>query len=306
MNGRFKINFRYTSHKYILIIFSLLIKNNVIGNIFLNMKLIRKEASFEDGIINYYDKGTGPAIIFLHGYLESSEVWFDFMDSFPTTFRTLAIDLPGHGKSGIFGDEHSMEFMAEAVRKVMDNEGIEKGMITGHSMGGYVALAFLGKYPSRLHAYCLFHSHPFADTEEIIENRKREIKVVESGKKDVIYPVNVPRMFADFNTGIFEKELERHKEIASNISESGIIAVLKGMIKRPSRLLLLEKSEVPLLFILGRHDNYIPFEQIKEGLTLPPGSELVVLEKSGHLGFIEEKEKSTEAIINYFERLINN
>lgn len=270
------------------------------------MKLTKKEAYFEGGTICYYDKGTGPAVIFLHGYLESSGVWFDFIDEFPVRFRTLAVDLPGHGESGIFSDEHTMEFMADAVREVMDIEGIEKVLLAGHSMGGYVALAFLEKYPDRLHAYCLFHSHPFADTEEIISNRNREIRVVESGKKDVIYPVNVPKMFADFNINRFIRKLEEHKKIASQISEAGIIAVLKGMIKRPSRAGLLEKGEVPLLMIMGRHDNYIPFKQIKANIRLPQNSELIVLENSGHLGFVEEKEKSSESIADFFDRQINN
>ncbi|MBS0011282.1 MAG: alpha/beta hydrolase [Bacteroidales bacterium] len=261
-----------------------------------------KNIDYKQGEIWYRDEGEGDVIILLHGYLESSEIWDGFAAGLAASYRTIAIDLPGHGKSGVFGDEHTMDFMAETVKAVMDAEGLDKAMLTGHSMGGYVALAFVEKYPHRLYGYCLFHSHPFADTDELIDNRKREIKIVESGKKDIIYPVNIPRMFADFNTEKFTEAVEHNKLIASGISAEGIIAVLNGMISRPSRLDILEQGEVPLLFIAGKHDNYIPFEEVKNRIRIPANGEMLVLEKSGHMGFVEEKEKTLKAIMNFCQK----
>ena len=263
---------------------------------------MKKSTSFRQGKIEYYDRGEGPVIVLLHGYLESSEVWENFIPGLAESFRIIAIDLPGHGGSSVFGDNHSMDFMADAVTEVMNNEGIEKAMLIGHSMGGYVALAFVEKYQLRLHAYCLFHSHPFADTDEIITNRERERRVVESGKKDVIYPVNIPRMFADFNVERYYRELERHKAIASEISAKGIIAAINGMISRPSRIKILERGDIPLLIILGRHDSYIPYHVVRNIIQMPGNAEILVLEKSGHLGFVEEKENSQEAITNFFNK----
>jgi len=263
---------------------------------------MKKHVKFEKGVIEYYDTGEGYPLVLLHGYLETSLVWQEFAEALSGDFRVLSIDLPGHGGSSVYGAEHTMGFMAEAVRGVVDAENIDKFMLAGHSMGGYVALAFLDKYPGRLYAYCLFHSHPFPDTDELIANRRREIKVVESGKKDIIYPVNIPRMFADFNTGKFKEALERNKNIASGIPEEGIIAVLNGMISRPSRLEILEKGEVPLLFIAGKHDNYIPFEEVINRIKMPANAEMLTLEESGHMGFVEEREKSIEAIKNFYKR----
>ncbi|MDT8402376.1 MAG: alpha/beta hydrolase [Bacteroidales bacterium] len=263
---------------------------------------MKKRLKFREGDIIYHDKGEGDLMVFLHGYLETSQVWEELTDSLSVSYRTITIDLPGHGGSSVYGTEHSMEFMAEAVLSVVDAENIDKFMLAGHSMGGYVALAFVEKYPHLLNAYCLFHSHPFADTDEVIDNRRREIKIVESGKKDIIYPVNIPRMFADFNTGKFKEAVERNKEIASGISAEGIIAVLNGMISRPSREDILEKGEVPLLFIAGKHDNYISFEEVKNRITLPANGEMLILENSGHMGFVEEKEVSLEAIMNFYQR----
>ena len=263
---------------------------------------MKKRLKFRKGEIVYYDRGEGEAIIFLHGYLETSLVWDELITGLSGSYRTICVDLPGHGESSVYGGEHSMSFMAEAVENVMNAEGVEKAMLVGHSMGGYVALAFVENYPSRLYAYCLFHSHPFADTSEVIANRKREIKIVESGKKDIIYPVNIPRMFADFNTEKFRKEVEHNKKIAAGITAEGIIAVVNGMISRPSRTDILMKGAVPLLVIAGKYDNYIPFGELNEKLKLPVNAEMLVLEKSGHMGFIEEKEKTQSAIIHFYNK----
>ncbi len=266
---------------------------------------MKKTVRFNNSVIEYSDEGKGEALVLLHGYLESGEVWDDFTRDLSVRYRTIAIDLPGHGNSSVYSSEHTMEFMAEAVKAVMDAEGIGKAMLTGHSLGGYVTLAFVEQYPSRLHAYCLFHSHPFADTDEVIANRKREIKVVESGKKDLIYPVNIPKMFAGFNKERFKNQIERFKDIASRIPDRGIIAVLKGMIKRPSRSHILESGSIPLLFIAGVYDNYIPYDEVKKRISLPDNAEMLVLQESGHIGFVEEKEKSLEAMVSFYGRVLN-
>ena len=127
------------------------------------------------------------------------------------------IDLPGCGLSDVFGEIHSMEFMATAVKELLDSLSLEKVFLTGHSLGGYVTLAFLELFPEKLSGYCLFHSSPFADTQETIEKRNREIEIVKSGKKNLMYPDNVTRMFAPSNLDKFSDALQRSKEIASEI-----------------------------------------------------------------------------------------
>jgi len=251
---------------------------------------------FRDGKINYTDKGKGSVIILLHGYLETSEIWSSFSEKLARDFRVIAVDLPGHGLSDVFGEVHSMEFMAEALRDLLDYLKITKVFITGHSLGGYVTLAFLELFPEYLSGYCLFHSHPFADSEEAVKNRNREINLVQRGMKDHMYPGNVTKMFATSNVEIFSEAVNRSKEISSSIPGEGIISVLRGMIARPSRLELMEKGIVPCLWILGSMDNYIPCDAIQEKVKLPENTTLVVLQNSGHMGFVEEEGKSMKVI----------
>jgi len=129
--------------------------------------------------------------------------------------------------------------------------------------------------------------------------REREIMIVMAGKKFLMYPENVQRMFADSNVERFAEHLEQSKKIASGISAEGIIAVLKGMMARPSRLKLMEEGSVPCLWILGSLDNYIPCDIMKQKVRLPVNSELLVLNETGHLGFIEEKEKSARVLTDF-------
>lgn len=258
---------------------------------------------YNGGKVYYSDSGEGSPVVLLHGYLESSEIWADFARGLSVTHRVISVDLPGHGLSAIYGDCHSTEFMANAVKTLLDCLGIKKVFLTGHSLGGYVALAFLELFPEYLSGYCLFHSHPFADSPETLLKREWEIKIVQSGKKYLMYPENVSMMFATRNLNKFKDALQHSKDIASRIRDEGIIAALNGMMVRPSRISVMEKGQVPCLWILGRLDNYIHYEAIQTKVDLPPNAKVVVLENSGHLGFIEEKELSVKIVEEFIEEL---
>jgi pimeloyl-ACP methyl ester carboxylesterase len=226
-------------------------------------------------------------------------VWNGFSGKLALSFRVISVDLPGCGLSDVFGEVYSMEFMAMAIKELFDHLGIIKVFMTGHSLGGYVALAFLELFPDLLSGYCLFHSQPFADTPAAIEKRKREIEIVKMGKKNLMYPDNVIKMFASSNLEKFSDALQRSKNIASRIPGEGIIAVLNGMMIRPSRLTFMEEGKVPCLWILGSMDNYIPYDLIQKQVNLPDNAKIVILANSGHMGFVEEEELSVKIVLDF-------
>lgn len=267
------------------------------------MKLMEKYFSFEGGNIRYSDSGEGSVIVLLHGYLESLEVWNGFSQMLARNFRVISIDLPGHGLSDVYDKVHSMEFMALSVNSLIDFLAINNVFMTGHSLGGYVTMAFLELFPEKLRGYCLFHSHPFADSTEAVEKRKREIRIVREGGKNTIYSDNLTKMFANSNIEKFQSELEQLKIIASNLTDDGIIAVLNGMMSRPSRLSFMEQGKVPCLWIFGAMDNYINSDQIRKNVKLPGNAKVLILKNSGHLGFIEEKDKALEALSEFINGL---
>jgi pimeloyl-ACP methyl ester carboxylesterase len=266
---------------------------------------MEKYVRYLEGDIHYEDTGKGDVVVLAHGYLESLDVWSGFSILLEKRFRVISVDLPGNGLSDLYKSEHTMCFLAGSVLAVLDQEKIEKCFLVGHSLGGYMALSFLENYPKRLYGYCLFHSHPFADTDEIKLNRLREMEIVRQGRKEIIYPVNVAKMFADMNLDKFRDAVEHSKEIASRHEAEGIISILNGMMNRKARDYIMEEMDVPALVILGRFDNYINRDMIAEKIKIPSTGRLITLEQSGHMGFIEEPEASFNEISKFIDEIIH-
>lgn len=253
---------------------------------------------FQNSVIRFKDRGKGTPLVLLHGYLEALEVWDDFAEKLLPKLRIVSIDLPGHGQSGIFGEIHSMDFMAKAVNAVLEKLEIEKVVLVGHSMGGYATMAFLELFPEKLSAFSLLHSHPFADPPKAIKNRNREIEIVRQGKKNLLFETNIAKGFANDNLEKFSGEIEKIKQIARKTPGKGIIANLEGMKRRPDRSPVLKKTKTPFLYIIGKKDNYIPFSML-ERIEMPKNGKVLVLENSGHTGFVEQAHKCAQAFTEF-------
>ena len=237
-------------------------------------------------------------IVLLHGYLESMEIWNGFAEKLSENYKIIIPDLPGHGKSDILIDSPSVEKMAEIVKQIVVKEEVEKCTMIGHSMGGYVLLAFLENYSSFLEAITIFHSSPYADNDEKKKNREREIAIIKEGKKAQVYNNHFPNIFAKENVEKYSAEIENYKQVAKNMKDEGIIDALNAMKNRKDRSDLLKNTKIPVQYIIGKKDNFIPMS-ILETLELPDGAIIDILKNSGHLGFVEEKERSI-SIINSF------
>ncbi len=239
-----------------------------------------------------------PAIVLLHGYLEALEVWDDFAELLKPHLRVVAVDLPGHGISETKGEIHTMEFLADTVHAALQELGIAKCVVCGHSMGGYAALEMLRKYPEQLSGVILFHSVAFADSDEKRESRRREIDVVAAGKKDLLAST-VSKSFAAENRKRFADRIEELSDQVFLTEESGVLALLRGMGERRDNNDTLTQSSVPQMFIFGYGDEYITREAAEETARLHPRAEVLWLENSGHTGFVEEPEKAAEKIIKF-------
>jgi len=259
--------------------------------------------SFRGGNIHYSDTGRGRVIVLIHGYLETMEVWEDFAGQLAKKFRVITIDLPGHGQSDCNFETNTMEIFAESIREVLDFLGLEKVFLAGHSMGGYATLAFLRSYPGYLSGYCLFHSHPFADSPGGIEKRGSNIRLIEAGKKDEMIPDFVRGLYAGKNLEVLKESVERSVKIASGTYEKTIIADLRGMMERPSGLHLIEEGKVPLLWILGTMDSHINHAEIQQKVRMQVNARVVILYNSGHMGFIEEEELAVKYLTEFADSL---
>ncbi|HOX77830.1 MAG TPA: alpha/beta hydrolase [Bacteroidales bacterium] len=256
------------------------------------------------GMLHFRVTGNGPAIVLLHGFLESSEIWKNFARRLSKSFRVILIDLPGHGASGCIGGEHTMDAMAEAVHFVLINLGIKKCVMAGHSMGGYVTLAFAEKYPRMLKGLALFHSHAAADSPETAANRERTIALVEKDRLGFIKNF-VPDLFDPANLKEFSRDIIHLKSITENTTKEGVIAAIRGMKNRPDRQHVLMNSRVPVLFIIGKNDARIPLSIIIPQTLLPAHSETLLLDHVGHMGFIEASAKTFDALQGFAQRVLS-
>jgi len=264
---------------------------------------MRNFIDFKGKKIYCHVSGKGPVIVLLHGFLESGEIWKNFARRLSDSFQVITIDLPGHGNSEQTGPVQSMDDMAEAVRRVLKTLEIKSCLVVGHSMGGYVALAFAEKYPRLLKGFVLFHSHAAADTPETRINRDRTINLVQKDHHGFIKNF-IPDLFAIENVAQFRAEIEFLKELAEKTLKEGIIASLEGMKNRPDRQHVLLHSKVPVLIILGKNDKRIPLEVIIPQTLLPEHSEIILLDHVGHMGFIEASGKTFAALKGFAERVM--
>lgn len=166
-------------------------------------------------------------------------------------------------------------------------------------MGGYVALAFCERHPEMLDGLVLLSSTPNPDTPEKAENRRREIALVKAGKKDALARVAPAAGFAEENHARMKDAIEDLTEQVFVTEDEGIVALLNGMIARKDQNGMLRQTKVPVLFILGRKDNYIPVEVAEKMVAEHPEARVVWLEHSGHMGFLEEPEATAKALLDF-------
>ncbi len=265
--------------------------------------MIEKFIMAGDTALHVCDSQVGDkCIVLLHGYLESMLVWEDFVPLLYKEVRVVTLDLPGHGISMVAGEVHTMDYLADTVAEALHALGVARCTLVGHSMGGYVALAFCERHAEMLDGLVLLSSTPNADTPEKAENRRREIALVKSGKKDLLAQVAPAAGFAEQNRARMKDAIEDLTEQVLVTEDEGVVALLNGMIQRRDQNQMLRESSVRQLFILGCHDPYIPQEAAVKMTTEQPQAQVVWLENSGHMGFLEEPEATAEALLDFVNR----
>ena len=246
--------------------------------------------------VHYEIIGEGLPLIFLHGFNENSTVWDLIIPMVSKHYQCILIDLPGFGKSPLPANL-SIKYMANAVQRVIEEINISKPIIIGHSMGGYVSLEFANHYPDLLSGAGLFHSTAIADTDEKKENRLKTIDFLIKNPVESFFKVFIPGLFAPQN--LKSNLLIPTEAIINQTQKESVIAGTKAMLERPDRTEVLMGSTFPWLFIAGKYDQLIPVEHLSLQASYCNKAMFEILFNSGHIGMIEEPEKSSEIILNF-------
>ena len=248
-------------------------------------------------MLNFEIKGTSDNhLILLHGFMENLFIWEEMEAELLKKFKLIKIDLPGHGKSEIYSEIHTMEFMAEKVNEVAEFLKIEKFHLLGHSMGGYVSLAFAEKYPEKLNSLTLFFSTYFADDEEKKELREKSLRIIKENFRTYVN-AGIPNFFSENEREFLTEKINLAKEIALSTNNDGVLAAQRGMKLRTDKLAILEKFEGKILVIAGKYDNAVNSEKTFKNLPNKKNVKSYLLD-CGHNGHWEKPEICAAIIMN--------
>ena len=255
---------------------------------------------YKNSKVSYSDIGKGTAIVLLHGFLENQSMWQDFIPEFSKKHRVITIDLLGHGNTECLGYLHSMEDNADMVHEVLHELKIRKAVFVGHSMGGYVALAFAELYPDTIKGLVLLNSTSRADSEERKHKRGRAIKAV---KKDytTFVRLSIANLFSEANRDRLIVDIEKTRSEALKTPLQGIVASLEGMKIRKDREVLLHFGPYPKMLILGIKDPVLNYEDSLEQIENTKVQ--LVSFPDGHMSHIENHQELLTVLLNFFKKI---
>jgi len=249
--------------------------------------------------IHFYQEGDGQPLILIHGFCETGEMWRGFSASLGSSNSVYAIDLPGFGMSPLDSDRITLEEVAVQIEEWMHDQDIKNPIIIGHSLGGYVALSLLELLGNHIKGIGLFNSTSFADPEKKKAMRNKALSFIE--KKGVAKFVDsfVPQLFPENRRKELAKQIQVAVKDAHRSSLNGLLAYTQAMRDRPDRSSILAHFQGKKLMIAGTKDSAVPIEDSRKQKEL--FTHYHELEGMGHMGMIEEKEKTLNLLQSFLK-----
>ncbi|WP_044401732.1 alpha/beta fold hydrolase [Lacinutrix sp. Hel_I_90] len=249
--------------------------------------------------IFYTDQGKGSAIVLLHGFLEDASMWSDLVAELSQKHRVICIDLLGHGKTESLGYVHTMEVMATAVKAVLNHLKLRKHTFIGHSMGGYVALAFAKLHPERIKGLCLLNSTYEADDAERKQLRTRANKMVQTNFENMVR-MSFTNLFSAKSKLKHKAAFDAALQIALKTSLQGYMAAQEGMKLREDLSIFFAEAPFKKAIILGKKDSVI---NVKNTLEFAKNQNIEIqVFSEGHMSHIENKTDFIKEIMHFIEK----
>lgn len=258
---------------------------------------MNKQLQLDNGLtIAYREEGRGAqTIVLLHGFCGSSAYWNKLIPLLSGSHRVIAPDLRGHGDSSAPDEPYTMERFADDLASVVDKLQLASVHLFGHSLGGYVTLAFAEKHADKLGSFGLIHSTGYPDDEAAKANRDKGARSIgESGMEPFVKAL-VPKLFAPGHVTAMPDEVRLAKEIGEGTKPLGAIRTLQGMRDRPDRTHVLRDTSLPVLLVAGEEDQIIPPE--KTFAASGANIRQVRMAGVGHMGMLEAPEQLAGEIV---------
>jgi pimeloyl-ACP methyl ester carboxylesterase len=245
----------------------------------------------------FEEKGWGTALILVHGFPLSHRIWDQVVPVLSHSCRVIIPDLRGMGNSPATEGPYLMRSLAADLLRLMDRIKIDKAILAGHSMGGYVCLEFARSFGDRLSGLALVASQAAPDT---TEKKAGRMAMIEEVRKKGIQPIVDSMLLRLSNHPDLKQKLT---DLMKSTSTMGAIGALYGMAERKDAREWLAKITVPSLIIAGLQDSIVPLRSAKEMESLLPNCELTVLDQSGHMPMLEEPEETGAALMSLINRV---
>lgn len=238
----------------------------------------------------YERRGSGAPMVLLHGFPLDHHLWDDVAPLLSETFELIIPDLRGFGESSTVDSFYTMEDFAADIEALLDQLQIQKAAIVGHSMGGYVALAFAHLYPERVTGLGLVSSQVLADAPDRKEGRyKSAAEVADKGIGSVVAAMT-PKFTSDSRLQEFAKQSMEKQQPAA------YIGALKAMAERVDSTSLLSSFNFPVVIVHGEADSLIPIDRAREVKAAIPRAHLVEVSGAGHMPMMESPEQTADAL----------
>ncbi|MBS1946350.1 MAG: alpha/beta hydrolase [Bacteroidetes bacterium] len=260
--------------------------------------------------IFYRKKGKGPTVALIHGFAEDGTIWDKQVAFLQNHFQLIIPDLPGSGRSAATGQQisnifyRSIDGYATIIKQVLDKEQISYCVMAGHSMGGYITLAFAEKYAATLAAFVLFHSTAYADSDEKKAARKKSIQFIKKNGAAEFIKLSSPNLFSAYNQRHHPDLVRNLVSRYDNFSAGSLVSYYEAMIHRPDRTDLLKNFQRPVQFIIGEGDNAVPLEQSLKQCHLPKITYIHILENTGHMGMWEASDAVNKLLLGFVNQVL--
>lgn len=258
--------------------------------------------------ISYNIYGSGINVVLLHGFGEDSNTWKYQTEYLKDKCKLIVIDVPGSGDSDLIhglSEAVTIEDYATYIHAVLQHEDVHECIMLGHSMGGYITMAFARLYPKMLKGFGLIHSSAAADSEEKKQTRKKGIEFMEEHGAYLFLKTSIPGLFGEKYNQTNSAEVDSFIEDAKAITAEASIQYCTAMMNRPDTTHVLKSSEIPVIFILGTEDNAAPVKDVLPQTAMPKQSYIHILEGAGHMGHWEQHEKVNSYLLSFINDISN-
>lgn len=257
----------------------------------------------DDATIDVLSEGSGEPIVLIHGFPFTRDLWDIQAQQLAEHARVIRPDLRGMGRSSVTDGPYLMETLAGDIAAVLDALAIDRAAIVGHSLGGYVAMAFCRMYTERVARLALVCSRLAADTPQIAKDREMLADRAErEDRVDAIVDAYVPREFAP---SLLEKrapQIDLARAIARQNSVAGAAAMLRGMAQRVDSYDIAEELDMPVMVVAGAADQIVGLAESEQVRGAFPHAVLRVLGRSGHLPMLEEPDALSDLLLGFMTR----